>query len=275
METSATPRLQYALGHSEHELARLRRQGRAVEAFTAQLFEQAGIGPDMRVLDVGSGAGDVSLLVAGLVGPNGKVVGVDCVEKAIEHGTARAQLREIKNLEFLLGDPTLMEFHQQFDAVIGRFVLMYYPDPADTVRRLARHLRPGGLMVFQEFDMDYLRSCPTAPIFERTVGWIRQAFSASGAGIRLGFELHHLFVAAGLPSPSMRFDALIGGRAELEVYDLIAETVQSLLPVMEKTGIATAADVELPTLADRIRKEVIANGAVVLSPAVIGAWSRK
>jgi hypothetical protein len=58
----------YALGHSEHELKRLSCQGKVFEAFTRQLLIQAGIHSGMRVLDVGSGAGDSSFLVAELVG---------------------------------------------------------------------------------------------------------------------------------------------------------------------------------------------------------------
>ena len=80
MNMEAIGRPGYVLGHSEHELARLSRQGQMFFPFTRQLFDRAGIGPGMHVLDEGSGAGDVSLLVAELVGPEGRVVGVDCAE---------------------------------------------------------------------------------------------------------------------------------------------------------------------------------------------------
>jgi hypothetical protein len=55
----------------------------------------------------------------------------------------------------------------------------------------------------------------------------------------------------------------------------VAEVIQSLLPVMEKLKIATAAEVEISTLAQRMREEVVALKGVVLSPGLIGAWSRK
>jgi hypothetical protein len=58
-------------------------------------------------------------------------------------------------------------------------------------------------------------------------------------------------------------------------YELVAEVIQSLLPVMEKLKIATAAEVEISTLAQRMREEVVALKGVVLSPGLIGAWSRK
>src|SRR5438132_9215765 len=274
MDAAQAEQYNYALGHSEQELERLSHQGQAFAPFTSHLFEQAGIGPGMRILDVGSGAGDVAFLAAELVGPSGNVIGVDRVGAAVEWATARASSREIKNVTFLEGDPALMLFDQKFDAVLGRFVLMYYHDPVETIRRLARHVRPGALIVFQEFDMANGRSLPTAPTFERARDWMTKTLSSTGARIQLGLELYPLFLAAGLPGPSLRMDVLIGGGAEFP-YEIIAAAIQSLLPVMEERKIATAAEVDIPTLAGRMRDEVVAGKGVVLSPALIGAWSRK
>jgi SAM-dependent methyltransferase len=86
------------------------------------------------------------------------------------------------------GDPAVMEFDRKFDAVVGRLVLMYYPDPVDAIRKLARHVRRGGLIIFQEFDMENARSFPTAPTFDRAVGWMKQTLSATNTRIQLGLE---------------------------------------------------------------------------------------
>ena len=67
----------YAMGRTEAEEQRLQRQAALYAPATRRLFEAAGIGPGMKVLDLGSGAGDVALLAAELVGPTGHVVGVD------------------------------------------------------------------------------------------------------------------------------------------------------------------------------------------------------
>jgi SAM-dependent methyltransferase len=229
----------------------------------------------MRVLDVGCGSGDVAFLVAGLVGPSGEVIGADRAAAAVNRATARAQARDIGNVRFLEGDPTELRFDRPFDAVVGRLVLMYYPDPVDAVRKLAGHLREGGLIVFQEFDIANARSLPPAPTFERHLGWVKQALSATGARTQLGLELHSVFLAAGLPGPSMRMDALIGGGPDAPPYKLLAEVTRSLLPVMEKLKITTATEVDISTLAQRMRDEAVASKVVVLSPGLIGAWSRK
>ena len=275
METPASRQPFYALGHSEQELQRLSRQGQALGPFTRQLFEEAGISRGMRVLDVGCGGGDVAFLAADLVGPNGKVMGVDRERRAVDWANARATSQATSNVNFSEGDPAEMEFDHKFDAIVGRLVLMYYPDPVDTIRKLMRHVRPGGLIVFQEMDLANARSLPVASVFERSVTWIKQTLNATGARTQLGLELYPVFVGAALPGPSMRIDAWIGGGPQCPAYEILADVVQSLLPVMEKLNIASAMEVEISTLAQRMRDEVVALKGVVVSAGFIGAWSRK
>ena len=81
----------YALGHSDEELARLSRQAQVFEPFTRQLFQQAGISPGIRVLDVGCGSGDLSFLAAELVGSGGEVTGADRAAEAAQRANARTR----------------------------------------------------------------------------------------------------------------------------------------------------------------------------------------
>jgi SAM-dependent methyltransferase len=275
METPASQQPFYALGHSEQELQRLSRQGQSLAPFTRQLFEDAGISQGMRVLDVGCGSGDVAFLAADLVGPSGKVVGVDRERRAVDWANARANSQGKTNVNFVEGDPAETDFDQKFDALVGRLVLMYYPDPVGALRKLTRHVRPEGLIVFQEMDMANARSLPVASVFERSVKWIKQTLNATGARTQLGLELYPVFVEAALPGPSMRIDAWIGGGPQCPAYEILADVVQSLLPVMEKLDIASAMEVEISTLAPRMRDEVVALKGVVVSAGFIGAWSRK
>jgi len=271
METQASRQSFYALGHSDQELQRLSRQSQIFGHFTRQLFEEAGISPGMRILDVGCGSGGVAFLAAELVGLSGEVVGADRERAAVEWANALAHSRGMRNVKFVEGDPAEIEFGQHFDAIVGRLVLMYYPDPVDTVHKLMRHVRPGGLIVFQELDMANARSLPVAPVFEQAQKWMKRTLSATGARIEMGLELYPVFVAAGLPGPSLRLHALIGGGPQCPLYELLAEVIQSLLPVMEDMKIATAAEVEISTLAQRMRDEIVALKGIVVSSGFIGA----
>src|SRR5262245_66690873 len=104
----------YVLGHSDHELQRLQTQARVKDPITRSFFVDAGIRPGMRVLDVGSGAGDVAFLAAGLVGDTGEVVGVDRSEEALETARGRADERSLHNVSFVQGAPCDLSFERPF-----------------------------------------------------------------------------------------------------------------------------------------------------------------
>lgn len=265
----------YVLGHSAQELERLSSQARRVGPITRRFFQEAGVVEGMRVLDVGSGAGDVAFLVAELVGKNGEVVGVDRSPEAVSAATARAADRSRGNVSFVTGDPVEMAFERPFDALVGRYVLQFQADPAAMLGKLARHVRPGGLVVFHELDWDGARSFPPASIFDDCRSWLSETIRLSGAEIHMGAKLHSTFVNAGLAAPTMRLEALIGGgeraSAPLESMAALAAT---LLPAAELLGIAPAVAVDPDTLLKRMTEEVRATGALVVGHHQVGAWSR-
>ncbi len=73
----------YPLGNTDAEHERLIRQAARIAPITERFFREAGIGLGQRVLDLGSGVGDVAMLVARLVGPTGEVVAIERDPKAI------------------------------------------------------------------------------------------------------------------------------------------------------------------------------------------------
>src|SRR5215470_11189058 len=90
----------YILGHSEAEIRRLQMQAAILRPITERLLRCAGIQPGMRVLDLGSGAGDVAMLTAKLVGPSGSVVGIDRNPQVLSIATQRARSRRLQHLAF-------------------------------------------------------------------------------------------------------------------------------------------------------------------------------
>ena len=267
----------YVLGHSDQELERLSLQARLIDPITRGYLLEAGLAPGMRVLDVGCGAGDVSFLAAQIVGDRGEVVGADTAPAAITTARARAQTQAQprSNLHFLEGDPAEMSFEQPFDAVVGRYVLQFQRDPAAMLEKLARHVRPGGVIVFQEIDWDAHRSFPPVATYEQSCRWILETLRARGADPRMGIKLHAVFVAAGLPAPTMRSQSLIGGGPNAaDIVRLKVALAATLLPEMERLGVATAAEVGIDSLSERMLKEVVANGSVIVENAAVGAWSR-
>lgn len=265
----------YVLGHSDRELNRLQAQARLINPITQRFFLEAGLRSGMRVLDVGSGAGDVSFLAADIVGDTGEVVGVDRALGALDLARARADAGERRNVIFRQGAPDQMTFDQPFDAVIGRYVLQFQQDPASMLRKLAGHIRPGGVIAFHELDWGGITSHPPLATFERCLRWGAETLCRSGAATRMGTNLYSAFVSAGLSPPSLRLEALIRGAAHSsDLLHLVAELMATLLPDMERLGVASADDVGLETLLARMSEEAVAASSLVIGHYQIGAWSR-
>src|SRR5215813_5443700 len=135
----------YVLGRGEAETRRLILQNQIYGPITRRFFQAAGIGPGMKVLDIGSGAGDVALLAADLVGPTGRVVGVEMNAAILDTARSRVAAAGWSNVTFLAGDAYAVPLDSDFDAVVGRWILMYLPDPVRMLRHLATKLRVGGI----------------------------------------------------------------------------------------------------------------------------------
>jgi len=140
----------YVLSSARAEHARLIRQAAIFDPFTERLFRDAGLGLGQRVLDVGSGVGDVAMLAARLVGPSGTVVAVERDPATLTAARSRAAEAGFGNVSFIEGDVASITSGQPFDAAVGRLILQYLPDPAAIVRSLAALVHPGGLLAFQD-----------------------------------------------------------------------------------------------------------------------------
>ncbi len=265
----------YALGRSEAETGRLILQNQIYSPITRQFLVTAGVTRGMSVLDLGSGAGDVALLLADLVGPSGRVVGVDSHAGILETARARVRAAGWSNIEFRHGDVGSLDLPAEFDAVVGRWILMHVPNPVDTLRRTGALLRPGGLVAFLESDLTSpVRTYPPAPLHEQVVRWTARLDDAPGPTTDMGLQLYRAFLDAGLPAPQLRLDAPIGGGPDWPGFAYIAGSVRSLLPVLEQASAVTSAEAEIETLEERLRAEIVRERGVQILPTVIGAWAR-
>jgi 2-polyprenyl-3-methyl-5-hydroxy-6-metoxy-1,4-benzoquinol methylase len=264
----------YVLGHSAEELNRLIDQARLFGELTEEVFVRAGIGAGMRVLDVGCGAGDVSFLLARIVGPSGAVVGVDRSADAVAMATARAQSMGLTQVSFSQAEIDDISLDRPVDAAVGRFVLMYSVEPSITLRRLTANVRAGGIVAFQEMNVAEAKSFPQVDLFEQSMRQIIETLHREKAKTLMGLMLYRTFVEAGLPPPQMIMGARVEGSTDSLGYQIIAQVVKSLLPVMEKLGVATEKEVQIETLTQRLRDEVISRGAVIVLPPLVGAWTR-
>lgn len=113
---------------------------------SAAVLPKLGIKRGMSVLDVGCGWGDLSLQVAEIVGPQGRVLGIDCVEAFLDPARADAAAQGYSNVEFKRGDAEIALPERAFDYVVARFGTMFFANPVAGLRHMRLALKPGGTM---------------------------------------------------------------------------------------------------------------------------------
>lgn len=263
----------YLFAQATDETRRLKRQAEFLSRFTHFLLDSAGITSGMKVLDVGTGIGDVAFLVAEQVGPQGTVTGVDMNPAMIDVARQRAKAAGITNVEFLQGDVSQMALSDQFDAVVGRAILMYIKDRAALLRRLSQQLRPGGIIAFQELDLTLAgTTLPHAPVYGQAGQRIKEVFGHAGLDTQ-GMNLFRLFLEAGLSAPEMDLITTVGG-PDWAGHEHLTDVTSALLPLMIQWGVATEEEVQVKTLEQRLREEAARLQSVSMSLGLMNVWTR-
>jgi len=110
------------------------------------IFPSLRVNQGDSVLDVGCGFGDTAVALAQRVGPEGRVVGVDCCEAFLEHGRKDAADAGLNNVSFVNGDALFMPFEPDHDFVFSRFGTMFFANPVVGLRNMRTALKPGGIV---------------------------------------------------------------------------------------------------------------------------------
>jgi 2-polyprenyl-3-methyl-5-hydroxy-6-metoxy-1,4-benzoquinol methylase len=264
----------YALGSTDAEHERLIRQAALLEPLTERFFRAAGIGPGQRVLDIGSGVGDVAMLAARLVGPSGEVVGVERDTRSIARARVRVAEAQLHNVSFLQSDVCELSGDKPFDAVVGRFILQFLPDPVAALRSLSQLVRPGGVLAFHEPSWKaILPIAAHVPLWSACAFVARESLHRSGGNTEMGITLGRTFTLAGLPSPNLQMEIALGDDASAArwIYDLLC----TLLPRIRLLNLPLEGLGDLDTLPERLRSEVAESNSSVPCIALVGAWARR
>lgn len=266
----------YVLGHSEREIRRLINQAAILRATTERLLRSAGVARGMRVLDLGCGAGDVTLLTAEIVGPSGWVIGVDRNPDVLEIAGERARRAGLQQIGFTRAAVRDLEDADPFDVVVvvGRYVLIHQADPVAFLRQAARLTRPGGTLAFHEIVFDRPMPCqPQVALWTQTTDVLLAACRANFAGWDAGGRLIELFLDAGLPLPDLFCETPIGGGADTPLYTWVVETIRSVLPHIVQGGLSTAETLAIDSLERRLRDAVVEARSQIEGPAQLCAWT--
>jgi SAM-dependent methyltransferase len=265
----------YVLGHSDFEIERLQIQSVALANITRRLIRECDIQSGMRVLDIGCGAGDVSLLLAQAVGPSGLVVAIDREPRAIETTQSRAEAAGYRNVEAIIATDDDIPTARLFDAALGRNVLPHQRDPVTMIKKAAAAVRPGGIVAFHEFAVYHpnrFQAFPRIALFDKVATAMNAALVAAMRSPDVTGRLVSCFAEAGLPSPHLFCECVIGDSTS-PIARWLALTYRAMLPHIARIGLEPADVGDPESLVERLEAELKTVNAQIVSNPQICAWA--
>src|SRR5206468_1200628 len=199
--------------------------------------------------------GDVAMLAARLVGPSGDVVGVERDPRSIARARARVAEAGLRNVSFTQSDVNQIQSSKPFDAAVGRFILMWLPDPASVLRQLSLLVRPGGVVAFQEPSWAPVFAISThLALWSAAASLMCETIRRSRANPEMGLTLYRIFQEAGLPAPAMQMELPLGDDPDFIrwMYDVMC----SLRPQIQRLNLSLEKLGDFDTLLERLQAEL-------------------
>ncbi len=236
---------EYILGTEQQEVERLRFQHKVWVEQAYALWRRAGIGADDRVLDLGCGPGFTSMELANIVGPGGRVIARDKSERFLVFLKENCERQSCAQIELSLGSVEDIELPAgSLDAAYARWLLSWVEDAGAVVERVAQCLRPGGVLVLQEYlDWGAMRLAPRHGFFDRAVAACLQSFKDGGATIDIGERVPEFAAGCDLEVEYFAPVARAGGPGSME-WRWVEQFLLEYLPKLAERGLIGCDEVE-------------------------------
>jgi SAM-dependent methyltransferase len=256
---------------ADHGAQRLAVLGRVKWPTTIALLRRLGMRSGMQVLDAGCGSGAVTLALARMVGPSGRVVGFDHNKAVLRWAMDAATRQGVEQVTFCTADVHDLEAEDRYDLVFARFLLSRLPDPEETVARMVRALRPGGMLVVEDEEQAGQFCHPSDDAFARYVALYEAVLRRRGGDPDLGPRLADVFEARGLVGVGL--DVVQPALRRGEGKELPALTMAHIAPELEAYGLAH--DDEVDALTESLERIAGDGTTVVGLPRVYQVWGGK
>ncbi|MBS1962998.1 MAG: methyltransferase domain-containing protein [Bdellovibrionales bacterium] len=254
MTNTATDSKDYVLGVTREEYERLGLQHSLWASRAIRLWRRAGLpeksAKSLKAIDCGCGPGFTTFELANYLGPKSRVVGIDraepyllALETRVREETKRGEDSRLAKIETRqAGIDTFTLDEKDFDAAYARWIFIFLKDPEAAIRNVARHLKPGGLFLFQDYvDYRTMALHPSPPLFRKMVEQIIASWAAHGGDANVAARLPLLLEKNGFEivslTPQMRV-----GRPHQKVWLWPDSFFKNYLPILARDGYLSAAE---------------------------------
>ena len=232
----------YVIRGGEAGKKRLDLLARVMEPYTKALLDRMGVGPGARFLDLGCGAGHVSLEAARRVGPQGSVTGVDLDETKLDLARRAATGQGLRNLSFLHGNASEIVETGSYDFAYSRFLLTHLSDPAGILGVMHETLKPGAVIAVEDIDVSGAFCYPENPHFDRLCELYSEAVRRNGADPDIAPKLPSLLRQAGFEAIQAHLVQPLYLEGELK--EIMLATLRNISDAVVGAGLATEHDLD-------------------------------
>lgn len=188
---------EYTIHGGDEGKKRLEILSRTVGVGTTKFFEKVGISQGIKCLDLGCGGGDVSFLLARLIGNDGKVIGYDIDIRKIELAKKILNDSIVKNINFEVKSAYDLNEEMEYDLVYSRFLLSHLKEPLKILTKIKTSLKNGGKILIEDTDFSGHFSYPYSEGFSSYVSLYQKLLKKRGADANIGQKLVNLLSQAG------------------------------------------------------------------------------
>jgi ubiquinone/menaquinone biosynthesis C-methylase UbiE len=179
----------YAICGGKEGKKRLDVLARVLLPSTLQILDRAGIMRGMKCLDTGCGGGHVALLMAGMVGPEGQVIGTDTDAEILALAKEDAEAATATNVTFQQLDACTCLWHEEFDLVYARFLLSHLRAPENCLAAMVKACLPGGTIIIEDTDFAGSFCHPTCAAYDRCNELYQELVRRRGGDSNIGPKL--------------------------------------------------------------------------------------
>lgn len=261
----------YAIRGGKEGKKRLDVLARVLLPGTRQLLDRVSLARGMKCLDIGCGGGHVALLMAGIVGPEGRIIGTDADREILALAKEDAKTASIANVTFQQLDACACSWHEQFDLVYARFLLSHLHEPEKCLAAMLQACLPGGIIVIEDTDFAGSFCYPACAAYDRYTELYQELVQRRGGDSNIGPKLPAMLRRSGIQEVALNViqPAHIHGEGKL----MAPLTMTRISDGLIAEGLAT--DDEVEQILTELNHAVADHETVMSLPRIFQVWGNR